>query len=206
MPKSTRIDPDCVKTCTRGECAELFSLFSPFDGACQSGSFLIQRNRNKRSTRKFDVGVFTQPGPRADFDPSPVAAIVCQSAARVVGTPGRCRDRRLWQAGTGDFGVAVDPNGATGLREHRRSPPVRCKKPLRRLGQWTKGGRPRRSNRSVWSGFRPDMSEGAWQQPSSCAFGDVIQSATAKKVPRRTIGAFTFMCAGSMWRTLDSRD
>jgi hypothetical protein len=43
--------PGCVKTCTLGECAELFSLFSPFDGACQSGSFLIQRNRNKRSTR-----------------------------------------------------------------------------------------------------------------------------------------------------------
>jgi hypothetical protein len=39
----------------------VFSLFS-FYGACQSSSFLIQRNRNKRSTRKFDVGVFTQPG------------------------------------------------------------------------------------------------------------------------------------------------
>jgi len=51
-----------VKTRTRGECAELFSLFSSFDGACQSGSFLIQRNRDKRSKRKFDVGVFTQPG------------------------------------------------------------------------------------------------------------------------------------------------
>ncbi len=44
------------------ECAELFSLFSYFDGDCQSGSFLIQRNRDKLSTRKFDVGVFTQPG------------------------------------------------------------------------------------------------------------------------------------------------
>src|SRR3982074_3697059 len=60
-------DPGRVKTCTRGECAELFSLFSPFDGACQSGSFLIQRNRDKRSTRKFDVGVFTQPAPEADL-------------------------------------------------------------------------------------------------------------------------------------------
>ncbi len=43
------------------ECAELFSLFSPFDGDCQSGSFVIQR-----STRKFDVGVFTQPGSKAE--------------------------------------------------------------------------------------------------------------------------------------------
>jgi hypothetical protein len=56
-----------VKTSTRGEVAELFSLFSSFDGACQSGSFLIQRNRDKRSTRKLDVGVFTQPGSKADL-------------------------------------------------------------------------------------------------------------------------------------------
>ena len=60
-------DPGCVKTCTSGECAELFSLFSSFDGDCQSGSFLIQRNRDKLSTRKFDVGVFTQAGPKADI-------------------------------------------------------------------------------------------------------------------------------------------
>ena len=55
-------DPGCVKTCTSRECAELFSLFSSFDGDCQSGSFVIQRNRDKLSARKFDVGVFTQPG------------------------------------------------------------------------------------------------------------------------------------------------
>jgi hypothetical protein len=60
-------DPGCVKTCTSRECAELFSLFSSFDGDCQSGSFLIQRNRDKLSTRKFDVGVFTQPGPTPDI-------------------------------------------------------------------------------------------------------------------------------------------
>src|SRR5258708_6017399 len=60
-------DPGCVKTSTRGEAAELFSLFSSFDSACQRGSFLIQRNRDKRSTRKLDVGVFTQPGPKADI-------------------------------------------------------------------------------------------------------------------------------------------
>src|SRR6266566_5314278 len=33
--------PGCVKTCTSRECAELFSLFSSFDGDCQSGSFLF---------------------------------------------------------------------------------------------------------------------------------------------------------------------
>src|ERR1700694_867748 len=59
--------PGCVKTCTSRKCAELFSLFSSFDGDCQSGSFVIQRNRDKLSTRKFDVGVFTQPGPLTDI-------------------------------------------------------------------------------------------------------------------------------------------
>jgi hypothetical protein len=63
--------PACVKTRTRGESAELFSLFSSFVGACQSGSFLIQRNRDKRSTRKLDVGVFTQPGSKADLRRAP---------------------------------------------------------------------------------------------------------------------------------------
>ena len=57
--------PGCVKTCTSRECPELFSLFSSFDGGCQSGSFVIQGNRDKLSTRKFDVGVFTQPGSKA---------------------------------------------------------------------------------------------------------------------------------------------
>src|SRR5258705_13847634 len=59
------LGPGCVKTCTSRECAELFSLFSSFDGDCQSGSFVIQRNRDKLSTRKFDVGVFTQPGSKS---------------------------------------------------------------------------------------------------------------------------------------------
>src|SRR5712692_11819455 len=75
-------DPGCVKTCTSRECAELFSLFSSFDGDCQSGSFVIQRNRDKLSTRKFDVGVFTQPGsstdltaPKCDFRSSPESGL-----------------------------------------------------------------------------------------------------------------------------------
>src|SRR5258707_4077748 len=62
----SQMGPGCVKTCTIKECAELFSLFSSFDDDCQSGSFLIQCNRDKLSTRKFDVGVFTQPGSKAE--------------------------------------------------------------------------------------------------------------------------------------------
>jgi hypothetical protein len=54
------LGPACVKTRASGECAELFSPFSSFDCDCQCGSFPIQRNRDKSSTRKFDVGVFTQ--------------------------------------------------------------------------------------------------------------------------------------------------
>src|SRR5712671_3121149 len=67
-------DPGCVKTCTSRECAELFSLFSSFDGGCQSGSFLIQPNPDKLSTRKFDAGVFTQPGPNSDIGPTSISA------------------------------------------------------------------------------------------------------------------------------------
>src|SRR5437660_12509880 len=69
------LGPGCVKTCTSGECAELFSLFSSFDGDCQSGSFLIQRNRDKLSTRKPDVGVFTQSGTRLGHPPASHVAV-----------------------------------------------------------------------------------------------------------------------------------
>src|SRR3977135_1992198 len=48
-----------VKTCASRERAELFSPFSSFDHDGQCCSFLIQRNRDKLSTRKFEVGVFT---------------------------------------------------------------------------------------------------------------------------------------------------
>src|SRR6476659_5082046 len=59
--------PACVKTRASRECAELFSPFSSFDCDCQCGSFPIQRNRDKSSARKFDVGVFTQAGSSTDL-------------------------------------------------------------------------------------------------------------------------------------------
>jgi hypothetical protein len=60
-------DLGCVKTRASRECAELFSPFSSFDGYSQRCSFPNQPNRDKISTRKFDVGVFTQPGPTTDI-------------------------------------------------------------------------------------------------------------------------------------------
>jgi hypothetical protein len=59
--------PGCVKTSTSRERAELFSLFAFFDGARQRCSFLIQLIRGKRSTRKSDFGVFTQPGSKGEI-------------------------------------------------------------------------------------------------------------------------------------------
>jgi hypothetical protein len=56
-----------VKTRTSGEGAELFSPFASFDGDYQCCCFPIQRNLHKISTRKFDVGVFTQAGPATDI-------------------------------------------------------------------------------------------------------------------------------------------
>jgi hypothetical protein len=65
----SQLGPGCVKTCTRRERAELFSPFSSSEGDWQIASFLIQRNRDKLSTRKFDVGVFTQPGSKTELSP-----------------------------------------------------------------------------------------------------------------------------------------
>src|ERR1700716_1620435 len=67
----------CVKTCASRERAELFSPFSSFDHDGQCCSFLIQRNRDKLSTRKFDVGVFTQPGPTTDIGSQRRGSIGC---------------------------------------------------------------------------------------------------------------------------------
>src|ERR1700681_1996602 len=62
-PDTSVFDPGCVKTCASRECAELFSVLSPFYCDWQQCSFPIERNRDNISTCKFDVGVFTQPGP-----------------------------------------------------------------------------------------------------------------------------------------------
>src|SRR5229473_4839663 len=72
--------PGCVKTSASRECAELLSPFSSCD--CQCCSFPIQRNRDKISTRKFAVGVFTQPGSIASLWERPVVAL-CGHSGRL---------------------------------------------------------------------------------------------------------------------------
>src|ERR1039457_3393549 len=59
----------CVKTCTGKECAELFSLLASPDSGRQRYWFSNRRNRDGISTRKFCVGVFTQPGSKPDLGP-----------------------------------------------------------------------------------------------------------------------------------------
>src|ERR1700687_2291466 len=56
----------------------------------------------------------------------------------------------------------------------RRNPPPTCPKLLLRPGQLTLGAYVRRSSRSVWSGFRPDMSEGAWRPPRGWPFNPLL--------------------------------
>ena len=51
-----------------------------------------------------------------------------------------------------------------GLRPHKRNSRSTCLQLLPRPGQLTLRARLHRSNRSVWSGFRPDRSECAWQR------------------------------------------
>src|SRR5437667_10469585 len=86
--RMSAVGPGCVKTCMSRECAELFSLFSSFDGDCQSGSFLIQPNRDKLSTHKFDVGVFTQPG---SFTSMPPSLPICPLSGSFRKCAGDCR-------------------------------------------------------------------------------------------------------------------
>jgi hypothetical protein len=60
-------DPGCVKTCTSQECAELFSLSSSLSSGRNHFWFSNLRNRDGISTRRLNVGVFTQPRPKGDI-------------------------------------------------------------------------------------------------------------------------------------------
>src|SRR5882672_1622681 len=60
-------DPGCVKTCTSRECAELFSLSSSPSSGRKYFWFSNLRNRDGISTRRLNVGVFTQPRPTTDI-------------------------------------------------------------------------------------------------------------------------------------------
>src|ERR1035437_6591585 len=51
------------------ECAELFSLLASPDSGRQRYWFSNRRNRDGISTRKFCVGVFTQPGSKTEVSP-----------------------------------------------------------------------------------------------------------------------------------------
>ena len=77
------------------------------------------------------------------------------------------------------------PSGPTPLLGHRRSPLTTGQRLLRRPGQLTRGGRVRRSNRSVWSGFRPDMSEGAMAAALhvGCSFNRLLPKQFHRVVP-----------------------
>jgi hypothetical protein len=62
-------DPGCVKTCTSQECAELFSLSSSLSSGRKHFWFSNLRNRDGISTRRLNVGVFTQPRSIAEVAP-----------------------------------------------------------------------------------------------------------------------------------------
>ena len=74
-------------------------------------------------------------------------------------------------------------SGSTELRRRRQSPPLGCKKLLRRPGQLTSGGR--QLSRSVGSGFRPGVCEGAWQP--SCVLGPSFNPQLPKQFPHRAL-------------------
>ena len=59
------VGPGCVKTCLREGCAELFSQLPSSGRSCRYNRLPHRRNRDRSSTRKFGIGVFTQPGSKA---------------------------------------------------------------------------------------------------------------------------------------------
>jgi hypothetical protein len=96
--------------------------------------------------------------PRTSSAPSPIRNILGLSIYR-------CHAGALSVVFSGSTGsnwrssMRREPSG------RRRNRPPTCPKLLPRPSQLTLGARVRRSSRSVWSGFRPDMSEGAWRSP-----------------------------------------
>jgi hypothetical protein len=74
--------PGCVKTFLREGCAELFSQLPSSGRSCRYNRLPHRRNRDRSSTRKFGIGVFTQPGsstdltaPKLDFCSSPESGL-----------------------------------------------------------------------------------------------------------------------------------
>src|SRR5450631_1063327 len=66
-PDTSVFDPGCVKTRLGEGCAELFSQLPSSERSCQYNRLPHRRNRDGSSTRKLDIGVFTQPRPEADL-------------------------------------------------------------------------------------------------------------------------------------------
>lgn len=63
------------------------------------------------------------------------------------------------------FARSTGTSGPNAPRERKQSPPQGWPRPLRRPSQCSTGGLLRQSGPNVWSGFRLDMCEGAWQRP-----------------------------------------
>src|SRR5216684_376851 len=63
---SVGIDPGCVKKRFGEGGAELFSQLPSSERSCQYNRLPHRRNRDGSSTRKLDIGVFTQSGPGTD--------------------------------------------------------------------------------------------------------------------------------------------
>src|ERR1700750_62363 len=66
--RMSALGPGCVKTCLREGCAELFSQLPSSGRSCRYNRLPHRRNRDRSSTRKFGIGVFTQPGSKSEVE------------------------------------------------------------------------------------------------------------------------------------------
>src|ERR1035441_5732836 len=67
LPRPSSTLPGCVKTRLGEGCAELFSQLPSSERSCQYNRLPHRRNRDGSSTRKLDIGVFTQLGHQPDM-------------------------------------------------------------------------------------------------------------------------------------------
>src|SRR5450631_1298959 len=70
LPRPSSTLPGCVKTRLGEGCAELFSQLPSTERSCQYNRLPYRRNRDGSSTRKLDIGVFTQTHPITDSSPT----------------------------------------------------------------------------------------------------------------------------------------
>ena len=118
-------DPGCVKTRSSQGCTELFSQLPSSGRSYQCNWFPHRRNRDGNSTRKLNIGVFTQPGPVADIRPNSIHRAI-RIGRRILSINSTEGENRSSSGPPGFSGLAIGPawpfmTGSGGEHERHRA-------------------------------------------------------------------------------------